>query len=339
MTTMVHASGIRGYLDVMQHIDFDPQSLLEYYGFTVEELHQDDAWLSQRSVVDLLESTAAQAKCPDLGLRISNHQDISILGVLGVILQSAESMRQVIEYTSEYLFLHGPGLMMSLNEPSPLIDDAVEIVFEIRLDDYAPQRQTMDICLGTTHRIFKWLAAEHYELKAVSLPHNPLASLAEYQRFFGAPIHINQERGALHLHRSVLHRQPHGSNAALREMAQDYLARYFRNPKEQISSSVRKALRIHLASARGNKIQIADMLGLHPRTLQRKLVSEGTTFEEIKDNIRKEMALQYLWETPIQMSQLADILGFSEQSALSRATKRWYGMSPKALRLAKAQTL
>jgi hypothetical protein len=72
--------------------------------------------------------------------------------------------------------------------------------------------------LGTTHRILKWLAAENYELKAVSLPHMPLVSIKEYQRFFGAPILINQNRAALHLSRHTLDSQPHSTNPALRKL-------------------------------------------------------------------------------------------------------------------------
>lgn len=335
MTFMVHASGIHGYLKVIHDLKFNPKKLLAAYNITPEQLHQDNAWLSQKSVINLLESTASHAHCPDLGLRISMQQDIGILGVLGIILQSAISMREVIQYTSDYLFLHGPGLVMSLQEQSLLSPDAAEVLFEIRTDEYLPQRQTIDLCLGTMHRISKWLAGEQYELIAVSLPHHPLASITTYQRFFEAPILVNQERAALHLHRRTLASQPHSTNPALREVAQDYLSRYFRNPNEKFSVSVRKALRIHLSTAYANKIQIASMLSLHPRTLQRKLVQEGTSFDQIKDKLRQELALQYLWETQIPMSQLAGILGFSEQSAFTRAIKRWFNASPKQVRLNK----
>lgn len=67
MTIMVHASGIRGYLEVMQDLKFDLEPLLAQHNITLDQLKQDDAWLCQRSVINLFEQTAAIAQCPDLG--------------------------------------------------------------------------------------------------------------------------------------------------------------------------------------------------------------------------------------------------------------------------------
>lgn len=74
------------------------------------------------------------------------------------------------------------------------------------------------------------------------------------------------------------------------------------------------------------------MLAMHPRSLQRKLHEEGTSFELIKDQLRQQLLLQYLVDSQASMSQIASVLGFSEQSALSRACKNWFGMTPRQLR-------
>ena len=61
------------------------------------------------------------------------------------------------------------------------------------------------------------------------------------------------------------------------------------------------------------------MLAMHPRSLQRKLDEEGTSFEQIRDKLRQQLLLQYLADSKASMSQIASVQGFSEQSALSRA--------------------
>ena len=78
--------------------------------------------------------------------------------------------------------------------------------------------------------------------------------------------------------------------------------------------------------------QVAGMLALHPRTLQRRLAEEGTGFDHLRDEALRERAHQYLTESSLAMSHVALALGFSEQSALTRACKRWFGQTPTALR-------
>jgi len=74
------------------------------------------------------------------------------------------------------------------------------------------------------------------------------------------------------------------------------------------------------------------MLGFHPRTMQRRLDAEGSSFEAIKDAVRREIALQYLRETTIPLAKLANMLAFPEHSALTRSCRRWFGAPPSAIR-------
>jgi AraC-like DNA-binding protein len=77
---------------------------------------------------------------------------------------------------------------------------------------------------------------------------------------------------------------------------------------------------------------VAAALGLHPRTLQRRLRKEGASFESIKDDVRRDVALRYLQQPSIPLMRVAHILGFSESSVLSRNCHRWFAASPRELR-------
>jgi AraC-like DNA-binding protein len=74
------------------------------------------------------------------------------------------------------------------------------------------------------------------------------------------------------------------------------------------------------------------MLGMHPRTLQRRLRSEGESVESIKDSVRRDIALRYLTQTSMPLIRVAKALGYSETSALSRSCYRWFALSPRQLR-------
>ncbi|NEP18534.1 MAG: helix-turn-helix transcriptional regulator, partial [Leptolyngbya sp. SIO4C1] len=73
---------------------------------------------------------------------------------------------------------------------------------------------------------------------------------------------------------------------------------------------------------------IAAKLGYSSRTLQRKLQQAGTSFQQVLDDIRRELAFQYLQETQLTASEIAFLLGFSENSAFTRAFRRWTAITP-----------
>src|SRR5690348_10834307 len=115
-------------------------------------------------------------------------------------------------------------------------------------------------------------------------------------------------------------------------MALDYMNSHYADPSQDMTTRVRRALSSTLSSNRGSKSAIADLLALHPRTLQRKLEDEGALFEDIRDDVRRETALHYLSDTRIPLAQLAGLLGLADQSVLTRCCVRWCGKTPSELR-------
>jgi AraC-like DNA-binding protein len=332
MTAMVRSSALQGYTTLMRGLGVDPAPLLRRYRIPSGSLSDDDAMLSLRSCIHLLEASALETGCADFGLRLSQVQDISVLGPLGIVLQNAPTVRQAWDYASRHLFVHSPGLELSLRDKSSTVEGASEMTVKIRLDRLPAHRQSIDLCLADLHNMTKLLAAEKYDLRAVTLPHKPIATLAAYKRFFGAPVFMEQPFAALHVSPGTLRADLRGANHALRKITEDYLARHFRVPGESVTSRVRLALQHTLGTPQGSKTDVAALLAIHPRTLQRHLAAEGVTFEMIREETLKEAAMHYLRETDVPLGQLADILGFSEQSAMTRSCRRWFGMAPSALR-------
>lgn len=329
---MVRASGLRGYEALMHQLGADAGAMLKRYRIAPESLQDEDALLSLRAVVHLLEASAAATGCADFGLRLSHSQDISVLGPLAIVMQNAPTVESAMDYASRYLFVHSPGLVLTVHDRSPVIAKAAEVRMEIRLARQPPQRQTMELCLADVHNMLRMLAAEHYVLHAVTLPHTPAAPLSVYKRFFGATILVDQPHGGLHFGRETLEASLQGVDRQLHQIAENYLSQHFRLPTQSLSARVRQAVRSTLGTPQGNKTAVAALLGMHPRTLQRHLLDERTSFESIREEVRKETALRYLRETRIPLAQLAGLLGFSEQSAMTRSCRRWFGAPPSALR-------
>ncbi len=78
--------------------------------------------------------------------------------------------------------------------------------------------------------------------------------------------------------------------------------------------------------------RVALSLGLHPRTLHRRLADEGTSFQRIKDEVRRDILHYYIEQTDLDFSTISEKLGFSEQSVMTRSCNNWFGASPTRLR-------
>jgi AraC-like DNA-binding protein len=128
-------------------------------------------------------------------------------------------------------------------------------------------------------------------------------------------------------------------NKSLRQIALEYMNQHYADPNQSMSARVRRALSSTLSTNRGSKAAIADLLFLHPRTLQRKLADEGAMFEDIRDDVRQQTALHFLRETHIPLAQLSSILGLSNQSVLTRSCLRWFGATPSRIRTGKSLSL
>ena len=332
MTAMVRASGLRGYEALMRQLGVDPTAMLRRYHINPATLDDDDALLPLRSVVHLIEASASMTQCPDFGLRLADSQDISVLGPVAIAMQNAPTVASALETASRYLFVHSPGMSLTVHQRSDLVPGAAEVRFELNLPGQAALRQTMDVCLGDVHRMVELLAGKRYALLSVSLPHTPVAPSTAYTRFFGAPVRFAQPYGGLHIARDTLTLPLQAVNQALRKIAVDYLAMHFGNPVQTVVARVRYALQRTLGATQSSKTAVAALLGMHPRTLQRHLAAEHSSFDSLREAVQKEMTLRYLCETRIPLTQLAGLLGYAEQSVFTRACRRWFGMTPSALR-------
>lgn len=336
MGAVIRAGGLKGYDSLMRALGVDPMPILQRCGVAPSALDHADGHISLDAVLQLMEESSAQARCPDFGLRLASMQDPEILGLLSIVIQNAPTAAQAVADASRYLFLHSPAFEVGLDETSELFNGASVLRFGIRLPAYRQQRQTIDACMGLMHRIVLLFGGGEQRLLGVSLPHAPLAPESAYRRFFGLPVYFSQPFAGLHAEKGGLQARFKTVDPVVRQLALDYIARQFPLRSLQLADRVRNTLQGTLGANRGTKAEVAALLGMHPRTLQRHLDEQGTSFENIRSAVYSGALLRLLHETDLPVKQLAGMLGFSEQSALTRACVRWFGDSPSGIRLKRA---
>ena len=111
-----------------------------------------------------------------------------------------------------------------------------------------------------------------------------------------------------------------------------YIEREFPHRHPPLHAQVRGIVMQWLWTAHCSNDRVAAELGLHPRTLHRRLATEGTSFQKIKDEVRRDILRYYLEQTDIDFAHVSEKLGFSEQSVMTRSCNNWFGASPTRLR-------
>lgn len=334
MAVMTRASGLRGYRELVRELGGNPVALLESVGVPPSHLDDDDALVPMRSFLQLLEDAARTCGTMDFGMRMGAHQDITVLGPLAVAMQNAATPLEAMHCASRFLFVQSPGIALDVVEQSPHRADCAEVRYEVVLPRVPPHPQVLEHGLLVAHRIMRRLIPEAYRAEEIHLPHAALSGPAAYGRYFHAPLRHEQSHAAILVRRSVLQMPMKTINDALREMAMAYIDVHYPRPGQSVSARVRQAVSRSLTTGMATQDQVADMMAMHPRTLRRRLVAEGTGFERILDDVRREAAARYLTTTQMPMNQVSNLLGFSAQSAFTRCCRRWFGMSPRQVRQA-----
>lgn len=152
-----------------------------------------------------------------------------------------------------------------------------------------------------------------------------------YQKFFGAPLRFNQSQLGFVLPERCLDIPLPGFNPILRQqVTQELIASG--SLQQTWSAQVKRIVRPRLLREDPSLVGAARALGIQPRTLRRKLADEGTTFEEMRDEVRFVLARELLDLTDMKIVDVSDAVSFATHAAFVRAFTRWSGMTPTAWR-------
>jgi AraC-like DNA-binding protein len=331
MADVVRAAGLRGLPALVDSLGGDGDALLAGYGIPPSALESDDAVIPSLAAARALETAAAVCDCGDLGLRLAGQQNASVLGPLAIAIENSPTLGAAMDCAQRFLFVHSPGLTVA-QVPDPESRPGVAGIRYSGSTAYPLPPQVADLGLGLLHRVTVLLAGR-YGLRSVHLPHPPLAPVTRYTGFFGADVRFDQPAAVLRVPQTLAATPvTGGGNEMLREVALEYMRTNFPAPGEVTSSRVRHLLARALGSAPVDLAAVARQLRTHPRTLQRRLADEKVTFEELLDDVRRAAAHRLITQTDLPLSQVTAMVSLAEQSALSRAARRWFGVPPRELR-------
>lgn len=331
MESMVRAAALRGLTPLVDALGGDGAALLARFRVSPEALDCDDAVIQSTAAGRILETAAAELGCYDLGLRLAGQQNATVLGPLALAIENSPTFGDALDTANRYLFVHSPALTVSQIPDPYACPGVVGLLYRGTEAEPLPP-QVADLGLGLFHRIIVLLHGGPYGLRSVHLPHSPLAPVNRYTAFFRTDVRFDRPDAVLRVPSGLATTPVPGGNQVLRDIAVDYLTTHFAAPDRTVADRVRLLLTEALGSSPVELGAIARLLRTHPRTLQRRLAAERTTFEAILDDVRRAAAARLITQTDLPLSQVTAMIGMAEQSALSRSVRRWFGVTPRQLR-------
>jgi AraC-like DNA-binding protein len=329
MASLIRATNLWGYGDLIRELGADPEPFLARFGIPLGIEYEEDAFVSFEPVVRLLEASAAELDCPDFGLRLSRWQGLDILGPIAVIARNAQTVLGGMESVARYLYVHSPALRLTV---APHAEADVRFTFEVVEPGLPYVLQAYELSLANGVRMIRLMGGPAASPRAISFVHEQLGSNAAYSDALGCPVRFGQDWSGFDLPVELAGKRIDSADPETRRIATKYLESNYLPSTATLSERVAELARRLLPTGQCSVEAIGDELAMHPRTLQRHLVAEGVRCQDLIERERQKHAARYLADPRFHLSQIAVLLGYTEQSTFNRSCRRWFGKTPRQYR-------
>lgn len=299
----------------------DPHAVLKDAGLPVDALHSASHSIPFVAIERLLHAACRRTGCEWIGLMAGAAWRIHHLGLPGELLRHSSTLGEALRTFVVHQHLNSDGALFHVREH----DDVVDFGYALFHPDVVDGTQIVDGALAAELSVLRELCGSDWTPTAVFLPHAPPASIRPFRDLFRVNPHFDAEFAALRFPSSMMSRRLPGADPKRRHAAEQ---RALAANDANLLQRTYRAVRLLLLDNRHTAEDIARMLSVHRRTLNRRLRAQGTTFQEVLDRVRFDAARQLLSATELPLDDVAAALGYSTLSSFMRAFQRWSGMAP-----------
>ncbi|MDF1628589.1 MAG: AraC family transcriptional regulator [Alcanivoracaceae bacterium] len=289
-------------------------------GIDLPLAQQDDTERVPLASQDALwEAFCSAADEPLIGLCLGLELQAGHLDLAGLLLMSCETYGESLDALLEYYPIVGEGGDFSLQTGVDEVCLSYHAHYQVRM------AERVETVIAALLNLSHWNSGGGFQASRVELCHGPLDDASRYQEMLGCPVIFNSTNNSICFPHSMLSLPLIQANAAMR----DQLLKLADTQLSQLGdhSLSRQVAALICSQPRWGKEKVADSLGMSGRHLIRLLADERMSFKQIRDRELLQLAQKAL-QQEARISDVAEQLGFSDESAFAKAFRRWTGMSP-----------
>lgn len=320
----VSASLTQAVLHAALRQGLDRQVLLKASGLDAGQLDNPDARVPFRTQQALWTAIQEQLESPHAGLAIGQALAPGQFSVFGYLLQSSPTLAAALQAVQRYQRLAGEGGELSLHAEG----DCLWLVYRAVEPEQAATRIRVLALMAFWQSLMAPLLSNFHLLGARFMHAAPADSQA-YHEVFACPLQFAAADYAIGLPQALLEQPLAQANLPLQKLLREHAeALLARLPSESLSARVVSLLSAQLSQGEPDRSQLAQTLNLSERTLQRRLAEEGSSYQQLLNDSRRQLAERYLRDAQLPATEIALLLGYSEPSVFFRAFRQWTGLTP-----------
>lgn len=306
---------------LIRQLGGDASAVLLASGLDAAFLDDPERRVPYSAFVDVLERAAEQTRCPHFGLLAGRMFTLAALGVLGDLVRHSPTVGRALDVLTVQQHMNSEGGLAFLLRRG----DFVELGYAIYQPGTAGTSQMYDASLAVGMNIMTELCGPSWKPYEVLLSRSRPRDVSQYRAFFKVNPRFDAEYSALRFLAKDLSQPIADRDAALLRQA-ELRVRGMEPP--DFLQQVYRALRRLMLENRHSGDDVAQILAMHRRTLNRRLKAAGTTFQRVLDDVRFEIARDLLANTNVHLDDIAATLGYAALTPFMRTFRRWSGMTP-----------
>ncbi|PCI06511.1 MAG: hypothetical protein COB77_06790 [Gammaproteobacteria bacterium] len=308
----------------LESVDIDPRPLYVKAGIDPQLLSNPDARLNSGNVERLWQNATDIIEDPCFGVKVASFWHPSQIGALGYAWLASSTLRRAFKRATRYIHVVSEKINLETTDtPAGL---KISICFDASAITLPQQH---DVAVAVLMHMCRFNYGDELVAKEITLARPKPACSKQISDFFRSDVQFDAEQSSLTFARADIDRSLASANKQIALMHDEMLMKYLIEIKQgDIVAQVKSIILDNLPDGHITDKLVARELNLSERSLQRRLKEHQTTFRFLLDNVREMVAKQYIKNPLNRMSDIAFLLGFSEQSAFSRAFKKWTGKSP-----------
>jgi len=313
---------------VVHEFGVDLNDLLEAAGVRKDIFDDRENLIPYPALGRLLFESEKWTNCEHIVLLISQHTRLADLGLAGQVALCAESAGEGLQRLVDYFNLHSSATTVSVITSGQF----ARLVYAIAAHGMTSTRQLQLGAMVVGYNSLQDLFGETWLPTVITVASRPPANLRPAQKFFRAPLRFDSDESAVVFERRWLDQPLPPLDPLVRQQVESAARAQRAAILSDLPSTVRRVLRRQLIIGDCSMDQVAAMLGIHRRTLDRHLQQHGVQYGELLESVKHDVARQLLRDTTLQVQQVAEALHFSSAANFATAFRCWAGMTPSEYR-------